>query len=110
MFLKKHVCSTSHNKLARTIGSTYFTREKWTLKKERGKISTNILIAKARWVFHCERCNVDHNRNKIINQAVILKRTQRRMEVVIATYGDINYTSKSETNTTTKEITLNSNP
>ena len=32
------------------------------------------------------------------------------MEVVIATYGDINYTSKEETNTTTKEITLNINP
>ena len=34
-------------KLAKTIGSKYFTREEWTLKKERGKISTNIPISKA---------------------------------------------------------------
>ena len=97
-------------KLARTIGSTDFTREEWTLKQERVKISTNILIAKARWVFHCERCNVDHNRKKRINQSVILKRTQRRMEVVIATYGDINDTQEAETDTTTRERTLNINP
>ena len=32
------------------------------------------------------------------------------MEVVIATYGDINDTPEAETDTTTKEITLNSNP
>ena len=32
---KKYVCSTSHKKLARTIGSTYFTREEWTLKKKK---------------------------------------------------------------------------
>ena len=69
---------------------------------KRGKISTNILIAKALWIFRCERCNVDHNRNKRINEAVILKRTQRRMDVVIATYGDINDTPEEETNTTTK--------
>ena len=89
-------------KLARTIGSTDFTREEWTLKQERGKISTNILIAKAHWVLHCERCNVDHNRNKRINQAVILKRTQRQVEVLIATYVDINDTIEEETNITTK--------
>ena len=76
-------------------GSTDFTREEWTLKQERGKISTSILIYKASWVFHCERCNVDHNRKKRINQAVILKRTQRRIEVVIATYGDINDTQEA---------------
>ena len=73
-----------------------------TKKKERGKISTNVLIAKARWVFHCERCNVDHNRNKIINQAVILKMSQRQTEVLITNYGDINDTPEEETNTTTK--------
>ena len=67
-------------------------------------------MAKACWVFHCERCNVDHNIKKRINQAVIIKRTQRRMEVVIATYGDINDTQEAETDTKTKERTLNSNP
>ena len=97
-------------KLARTIGTIDFTREEWALKQERGKISTNILIAKARWVFHCERCKADHNRNKRTNQAVIPERTQRRMEVVISTFGYINDTPEAETNTTTKEITLNSNP
>ena len=97
-------------KLAITIGSTEFTREEWTPKQERGKISKNILISKARWIFHFERCNVDHNRKKRINQPVILKRTQRRMEVVIATYGDINDTQEAETDTTTKDRTMNSNP
>ena len=89
----------------RALGSTEFTREEWTLKQERGRISTNILIAKARWVFHCEHCNVDHNRKKRINQAVILKRTQRRMEVVVATYGDINDTQEAETDTKKRENT-----
>ena len=76
--------------------------EEWTLKQERGKISTNIIISRALWVFHCERCKVDHNRNKIINQAVILKMTQRQIDVIIATYGDINDTPEEDTNTTTK--------
>ena len=61
-------------KLAGTIGSADFTREECTLKQERGKISTYILISKALWVFHCERCNVDHNSKKRINQALTLKK------------------------------------
>ena len=51
-------------------------------------------------VFHCERCNVDHNRNKRINQAVSLKSTHRRMEVAIVTYGDINDTPEEDKNKT----------
>ena len=105
-----HSTSNIQKKIANQTGKEDFTKEEWMLKEEPDNISTTILIAKARWVFHCERCNVDHNRKKRINQAVILKRTQIRMEVVIATYVDINYTPEVETDTTTRERTLNSNP
>ena len=51
----------------KTIKNEYIQlpeKPKWTLKQERGNISTNILIAQVRWLFHCELCNVDHNRKK----------------------------------------------
>ena len=43
--------------------------------------TTDAFVAKARWACHCERCNVDHKKNKRTNLKVILNRTKTRMEL-----------------------------
>ena len=49
-------------KIANLIEEEDFTKEQWTLNDKSNQNTTNILIAKARWIYHCERCNVDHNK------------------------------------------------
>jgi len=71
------------------------------LKEERSNISTTILIAKARWVFHCERCNVDHHKKKRINHQTALQKTNKRMLIIITNNFEVIRKQTEETITPT---------
>ena len=66
--------------IARLLGKEDFTREEWMLETPQ-HLEATLLIAKARWAFHCERCNIDHHRRTRLNLEVVLDRTQRRVQM-----------------------------
>ena len=41
----------------------YFSREEWGLETEMEE-ETMIMIATARWIFHCERCKIDMGKRR----------------------------------------------
>ena len=59
------------------------------LQKEPSKTATTILIAKSRWIFHCERCNVDHRKKKRINHKTALQKTNKRMTIITNNFEEI---------------------
>ena len=70
--------------VAAIIGKHEFTRAEWMLETPQPQpLETTILIAKARWAFHCARCSVDHNGSHKINLEVVLNRTQRRVQTAL---------------------------
>ena len=68
------------SRIAEKLNHKKITNEEWNLEISTKNIYKDIYIAKARWVFHCERCNVDYRRRRRINISVVLNRTQKRME------------------------------
>ena len=98
--------STFRQNIALSIGKTELARNECNLKEQDANTSVNMLIAKARWVFHCERCNVDHNRNKRINHHIILQRAQQRMKLAETVY---NKTKTHNNNNTTITNQLKTN-
>jgi len=75
--------------IANQTGKEDFTKEEWMLQKEPSKTATTILIAKARWIFHCERCNVDHRKKKRINHKTALQKTNKRMTIITNNFEEI---------------------
>ena len=56
-----------------------YTREQWRL--EEGLERTEMLnIAKARWVYHCERCKMDKGQRKRMNIQILMNRLERRLD------------------------------
>ena len=94
------VSTTFRQNIAKTVDKTDFIKQEWNLEKESATEHTTIIIAKARWALHCERCNIDHNRKKIFHQKIVLKRTQSRMDIAVNTHKKT-ITHKSPTNNTT---------
>ena len=70
--------------IAQLLGKQDLTYDEWMLEKTQGP-EAMLLIAKARWAFHCERCNIDHKRRQRFNMEVVLTRTQRRVLTAIKT-------------------------
>jgi len=68
------------HRIAEIIEHKEITDKEWNLEISTKNIYSDIYIAKARWVFHCERCNVDHRRRKRVNITIILNRTKKRMK------------------------------
>ena len=66
--------------VARTVHKQDFTEKEWNLQSDTKNTLTTIIIAKSRWVLHCERCSLDHKRRKRLNLKVVLNRTLKRME------------------------------
>ena len=75
--------------IANQTGKEDFTKEEWMLQKEPSKTATTILIAKSRWIFHCERCNVDHRKKKRINHKTALQKTNKRMTIITNNFEEI---------------------
>ena len=68
--------------VARTVNKEDFSNEEWTLESASESQSIKTTIAKARWLYHCERCNLDHNKRKRINIDTLLIRLKLRMQLV----------------------------
>ena len=41
-----------------------------------------LMIAKARWVYHCERCKMDMGKQRGLNINKLIHRVNRRIEIV----------------------------
>ena len=59
------------------------------LRKKKREITTTTIALKwlhsekkARWTFHCEKCKVDHQNRKRINQEIFIKRTMNRIKIL----------------------------
>jgi hypothetical protein len=43
-----------------------------------------LIIAKARWIYHKERCRIDHKQRKTINTEVLVAKLERAIETSLA--------------------------
>ena len=76
-----HKLSIFRQHIAHLYRRKDFTQREWMLEATQ-PIEIMITIAKARWVFHCERCQIDHKRRRRFQLKVVLDRTQRRMQLL----------------------------
>ena len=65
-----------------------FNKEEWNLKTSTNDIQIDATIAKARWIFHCERCKVDHKRRRRINLEVLTNKVKTQIEVIRKLLGE----------------------
>ena len=70
-------------KLAQHLNTERITDQEWNLQQTKEKTLQTITIAKARWIYHCERCKVDHKERRRINSKVVLERLKRRIELLV---------------------------
>ena len=70
-------------RVARRAGrqNPQITKEEWMLEEEVEE-KTRVLIAKARWIYHCERCKIDLGKRRRMNLEIVMQRLDRRMEIV----------------------------
>ena len=71
-----------NEKVAAWIGRDPFSKEEWRLEKQKMERQEILIIAKARWIYHCERCKMDMGRRRKLNIEVLMNRLERRVRVV----------------------------
>ena len=59
-----------------------FSRSEWSLEKEGMEKGVMVQIAKARWIYHCERVKMDMRQRKRLNIDTLMNRLDRRMKIV----------------------------
>ena len=79
------VVTQLRGKIVRRAGrqNAQISKEEWALETDVEE-TLKVLIAKARWVYHCERCNIDHGKRKRMNLEIVMQRLDRRMKVIEA--------------------------
>ena len=58
-----------------------FSKEEWRLEEEKMSEREMLMVAKARWIYHCERCKIDMKQRKRIDITVLMNRLTRRMKI-----------------------------
>ena len=58
-----------------------FNKEEWRLEEEKMSEREMLMVAKARWIYHCERCKIDMKQRKRIDITVLMNRLTRRMKI-----------------------------
>ena len=71
-----------NEKVAAWIGRDPFSKEEWRLEKQKMERQEILIITKARWIYHCERCKMDMGRRRKLNIEVLMNRLERRVRVV----------------------------
>ena len=73
----------AEEKVAKRAGrlSTELGQQEWTLETNM-EVTNKVMIAKARWIFHCERCKIDSGKRKRMNLTVGMQMLDRRMMIV----------------------------
>jgi hypothetical protein len=58
-----------------------FSKEEWRLEEEKMSEIEMLMVAKARWIYHCERCKIDMKQRKRIDITLLMNRLTRRMKI-----------------------------
>ena len=56
----------------------HFSREEWALDAVVDG-PTKLIIVAARWIYHCERCNIDHGKRRRMTLNIVMQKLQRRL-------------------------------
>ena len=60
--------------VAREAKKTEISKEEWKLEEKGMTTELMTLIAKARWIYHCERCQIDLGRRRTVNLETLMNR------------------------------------
>ena len=63
-------------------GGKEISKEEWCMEKEGMEEERKVVIAKARWIYHCERCKMDKRRRKRMNMEALMNRLAKRLAVI----------------------------
>ena len=70
--------------------------EEWNLEISTKNIYSDVYMANTRWVFHCERCNVDHRRRRRVNIPIIFNRNKKKMKAAKKILEEITVNRKTQ--------------
>ena len=71
-----------NERVAESVGRAQaFSRSEWSLEEEGMERGVMLSIAKARWIYHCERVKMDMRKRKRLNTTTLMNRLNRRMTV-----------------------------
>jgi len=66
--------------VAESIGRAHcFSRGEWSLEEEGLEERVIFKIATARWIYHCERVNMDMKKKSRLDTKILMNRLDRRM-------------------------------
>ena len=72
-----------NKRVAESVGRELaFSISEWSLEEEGMERGAMITIAKARWVYHCERLKRAMKQRKRLNTEILMNRLNRRMIIV----------------------------
>ena len=54
-----------------------FTINEWSLEEEEMERGVKLRIAKARWIYHCQRVKMDMKQSKRLNVEILMNRLNR---------------------------------
>ena len=71
-----------NERVAESMGREHaFSKEEWRLEKEGMENREMIAIAKARWIYHCERCKIDMKQRRRLNITILMNKLNRRIQI-----------------------------
>ena len=72
-----------NERVAESVGRAQaFSRSEWSLEEEGMEKGVMVYIAKARWIYHCERVKMDMEQRKRLNIDTLMNRLNRRLTIV----------------------------
>ena len=72
-----------NERVAESMGRALaFNRNEWSLEEEGMDGEVILTIAKARWIYHCERVKLDMKKKKRLNIDILMNKLNRQMEIV----------------------------
>ena len=72
-----------NKRVAQRVGRVdMFSRSEWSLEEEGMEREVMLNIAKARWIYHCQRVKIDMGQSRRLNTEILMNRLDRRMTIV----------------------------
>jgi hypothetical protein len=69
--------------VAKSVGRAHaFSRSEWSLEEEGKEKNVTLTIAKARWIYHCERVKMDMKKKRRLDTKTLMNRLDRQMMIV----------------------------
>jgi hypothetical protein len=77
-----------NRRVGESVGREHaFTKNEWSLEEEGMERGVKLSIAKARWIYHCQRVKMDMKQSKRLNTTILMNRLNRRMTIVSTLMG-----------------------